>query len=141
MSVDPMDVVCLIFILLGVILIVIAQILKHKGIWDFHEAHKEWALKDLHSPASPRGFDSPYQVTYMGAVFIAIGALTAVYSVFGLKPAAWAFVGLSAVGLAFGVARLKRVDRGDNSAYAASVAAVIVTVCALLLGLWVLALI
>lgn len=133
---DFLDIISLVFILAGVAMMIIARILMRKGMWSCYDSHKEWALNDLHSPWWRRGFSSPYEVFDMGVVLVCGGIVSAIGFNFGFKAGGWALAAISAALLAFNAAvRLRRVDREDKDAYNSVIVAIIITSCALLLGL------
>lgn len=137
---DFRDIFSLVSILAGVAMMVIARVLMHKGMWSFYDSHKEWALQDLHYPGGRRGFGSPYEVFDMGVVLICMGVVSAVGFNFGFKAGGWALAAVGAALLAFNAAvRLRRVDREDTDAYNSVIVSIIITVCALLLGLFIVA--
>lgn len=61
-----MNIIFLVLLLIGVTMIVISQVLKHKGIWD-------WKNDDAVF-YNPRGIYSPYELTTVGVIFFAIGS-------------------------------------------------------------------
>lgn len=138
---DFTDIFSLVLILVGVAMMIIARILMHKGMWSFYDSHKEWELNDLHSPwHSRRGFQSPYEVFDMGVMLVCGGVVSAIGFNFGFKAGGWALAAISAALLAFNAAvRLKRVDREDTDEYNSVIVAIIITVCATLLGLFIVA--
>lgn len=138
---DFRDIFSLVSILAGVAMMIIARILMHKGMWIFYDSHKEWELQDLHYPGwRRRGFDSPYMVFDFGVILICGGVVSAVIFNFGFKAGGWALAAEGAALLAFNAAvRLRRVDREDTDAYNSVIVSIIITVCALLLGLFIVA--
>lgn len=138
---DFRDIFSLIFILAGVVMLIIAQVRKRKGMWSSFDSHKEWQLKDLHYPRwSRRGMNSPYELSDFGVILICGGIVSAIVFNFGFKAGGIALSVISAGLLVFNTAvRLRRVDRDDKDAYAAVVSSNIVTGCALALGLFIVA--
>lgn len=137
---DFRDIFSLAFILAGVAMMIIARILMHKGMWSFYDSHKEWSLNDLHYPGWRRGFSSPYELFDMGVMLVCAGVVSAIGFNFGFKAGGWALAAISAALLAFNAAvRLKRVDREDTDEYNSVIVAIIITVCATLLGLFIVA--
>ena len=121
-------------------MIIIARVLMRKGMWSFYDSHKEWALNDLHSPGWRRGIESPYELFDIGVMLICAGIVSAITFNFGFKAGGWALTAVSAALLAFNVAvRLRRVDREDRDAYNSVIVGIIITTCALLLGLFIVA--
>lgn len=126
---DFRDIISLIFILAGVLMLIIARVLKHKGMWDLGNDDMLFS--------SRRGFDTPYAVADTGVILICAGIIGTIGFNFGLKAGGWALAVTGAGAAAFNLAvRLRRVDRDDKDAYSAAVAAVIISVCAFLLGLF-----
>ncbi|MDE6732865.1 MAG: hypothetical protein K2J77_08325 [Oscillospiraceae bacterium] len=137
---DFRDIFSLVFFLAGVAMIIIAWVLMRKGLWSFYDSHKEWALNDLYSPRWRRGIESPYQLFDMGVMLVCAGIVSAIGFNFGFKAGGWALTAVSAALLAFNVAvRLKRVDREDRDAYVSVTVGILITICALLLGLFIVA--
>lgn len=137
---DFRDIFSLIFILAGVVMLIIAQVRKRKGMWSSFDSHKEWELSDLHHSGYRRGMESPYDLFDFGVILICGGVIGAINFNFGFKASGWALSVISAGLLVFNTAvRLRRVDRDDKDAYTSVVGANIVGGCALALGLFIVA--
>lgn len=137
---DFRDILSLLFLLAGVVMLIAAQVRKHKGMWSSYDSHKEWQLNDLHSPGWRRGMDSTYELSYFGVILICAGVVSAIGFNFGFKAGGWALAAISAAGLALNTAvRLRRVDRDDKDAYTAVVVSIIGAGCTLALGLFIVA--
>lgn len=137
---DFRDIFSLIFILAGVVMLIAAQVRKHKGMWSSYDSHKEWQLNDLHSPGWRRGIESPYELSDLGVILICAGVVSEIGFNFGFKAGGWALTAISAALLIFNVlVRFKRVDRDDKDAYTAVVVSNIITGCTLALGLFIVA--
>lgn len=114
---NPIDIVCLIFILVGVILIVTSFVHRRKGMWnlDRDDYVEPW---DPVSPKLPghhrRGIKSPHDETQIGIDLIIVGLLGFVYSTFGLKACAAAVMAASVASLVFNGVRLHRPDDEDE---------------------------
>lgn len=122
------DALSLIVILIGVVMLIVARVLMHKGMWD---------LRNDDLPGRRRGFESPYDVSDMGVMLICGGIVSAVGFNFGLKAGAWTLAAVGAALLAFNLAvRLRRADKDDKDEYGTAVVAVIISACALALGLF-----
>ncbi len=129
---DFQDILSLLFILAGAVMLVISQVLKHKGMWNLRDDSKPFAFH--------RGFDTPYQVTDAGVMLICMGIVSAIGFNFGFKAGGWALTAVSAALLIFNVlVRLKHVDRDDKDAYTVVVVSNIISVCALALGIFIVA--
>lgn len=126
---DFRDIISVVFILAGVLMLIIAQVLGRKGMWNLGNDDMPFS--------SRRGFDTPYAIADTGVILICAGIVNAIGFNFGLKAGGWALAAVGAGITAFNLAvRLRRVDRDDKDAYSAAVAAVIISVCAFLLGLF-----
>lgn len=137
---DFRDILSLIFILAGVVMLIAAQVRKHKGMWSSYDSHKEWQLNDLHSPGWRRGIESPYELSDLGVILICAGVVSEIGFNLGFKAGGWALTAISAALLIFNVfVRFKRVDRDDKDAYTAVVVSNIITGCTLALGLFIVA--
>lgn len=137
---DFRDILSLLFLLAGAVMLFVAQVRKRRGMWSSYDSHKEWQLNDLHSPGWKRGIESPYELSDFGIILICAGAVSAIGFNFGFKAGGWALAAVSAVLLVFNTAvRLKRVDRDDKDAYTSVIVSIIITVCALALGLFIVA--
>ena len=125
---DFLDGISLFFILIGVVMLIVAQVLKHKGMWD---------LRNDDIPSSRGRFDSPYNVTDAGVIFVCMGVVSAIGFNFGLKAGAWTLASVGALLLAFNLSvRLRRADKDDKDEYNSAVAAAIISACASALGLF-----
>lgn len=118
MKADPIDIVCLIFILAGVILIVMSFVHRRKGMWDFYsDGYAEpWDPINPKVPhyRSRRGIQTPYGETQIGVDLIIVGLLGFVYNTFGLKVCAAAVMAVSVASLVFNGVRLRRSDDDDE---------------------------
>lgn len=122
------DALSLIVILIGIVMLIVAQVLKHKGMWD---------LRNDDLPGRRRGFESPYNVSDTGVILICGGIVSAVSFNFGLKAGAWTLAAVGAALLAFSLAvRLRRADKDDKDEYNSAAAAAVISACALALGLF-----
>lgn len=136
---DFRDIFSLIFILAGVVMLIAAQVRKHKGMWSSYDSHKEWELSDLHYPGYRRGIESPYQLSDLGVILICAGIVSVIGFNFGFKAGGRALTAISSALLIFNVlVRFKRVDR-DEDAHTSVVAANIIGGFALVLGLFIVA--
>lgn len=137
---DFRDILSLLFLLAGVLMLVIAQVRKRKGMWSSYDSHKEWQLRDLHYPGWRRRIESLYELFDFGVILICAGVISAINFNFGFKASGWALSIISAALLAFNIAvRLRRVDRDDKDAYTDVVVTNIIGGCALALGLFIVA--
>ncbi len=126
---DFRDIISLVLILIGVVMLIVAQVLKHKGMWDLSNDDMPFN--------NPRGFDSPYEITDVGVMLICAGIVSAIVFNFGFKAGGWALTAVSAALLAFNAAvRLRRADKDDKDAYNSVIVAIIISACALVLGLF-----
>lgn len=125
---DFRDVISLVLFLIGVVMLIIAQVLKHKGMWD---------LRNDDLPSSRGTVRSPYDFTNIGIIFMCMGIVSAVGFNFGLKAGGWAAAAVGAVLLILTVTvRLRRADKDDKDEYYSAVAAAIISGCALAMGLF-----
>lgn len=115
----PIDVISLILILIGVILIIVSMVHRHKGMWN---------LRNDDIPNS-RGIREPFGETVIGASFVLMGVLFGVYDLFGLKAAVAVAIIAAASGLVFNIIMVRRVDRDESARYSAGI---IVTTFAIL---------
>ncbi|MDE7361327.1 MAG: hypothetical protein K2N38_05285 [Oscillospiraceae bacterium] len=116
MKIDPIDVLCSIFILAGVIFLIVSTVHRHKGMWNLRNSYEErW---DSANPKVPRyqrrGAETPYDEIQIGISLIAVGLLGFVYSAWGLKVCAAAVTAVSIASLVFNGVRLKRLDGGHE---------------------------
>lgn len=120
----PIDVISLILILIGVILIIVSMVHRHKGMWN---------LRNDDIPNS-RGVREPFEETVIGASLVLMGALFGVYDILGLKAAAVVAIIAAAAGLVFNVIMVRRVDRDESARYSAGiiVTTFVILICGLL---------
>ncbi|MGN0669584.1 MAG: hypothetical protein ACI4JZ_03450 [Oscillospiraceae bacterium] len=124
----PIDVICLIFILIGVIVIIVSMVHRHKGMWN---------LRNDDLPGSPRSIKEPYEETFIGVILVLLGVLFGVYDLFGLKAAAVVAIIAATAGIVFNIIMLRRVDRDESARYSAGimVSGFVIFVCIFLLAL------
>lgn len=111
------DIVCLIFILAGVIFIVRSFVHRHKGMWNLgsDDYTEPWKPVNPKVPSTHRrGIESPYDETQIGVGSIIVGLLGFVYNTFGLKVCAAAVMVVSVASLVFNGIRLHRMDDDDE---------------------------
>ncbi len=99
-----MDILCLIFMLAGVIMVIRAQVLKHKGMWNLRN---DGAM--FH-----RGIESPYELTNVGVIFFAIGLIAEIGFTFGLKAGLWSAVAAALINAVVNVVWLKHIEEDDK---------------------------
>lgn len=122
----PIDVISLIFILIGVILIIVSMVHRHKGMWN---------LRNDDISNSRGGIREPYDETVAGAGFILVGALCGVWDIFGAWTAALVLVIIFAANLVFNIIMARRVDQDESARYSAGI---ITSIFALLVGVFML---
>ena len=112
-----MDIICLAFMLVGVIMMIRAQVLKHKGMWDLRN---DDAL--FH-----RSLNSPYEVTSAGGIFFALGLIAEIGYTFGLKAGLWSTVAVAVINAVINVIWLKHIETDDKELRAHAVALIILS--------------
>ena len=120
----PIDVISLILILIGVILIIVSMVHRHKGMWN---------LRNDDIPNS-RGIREPFGETVIGASFVLMGVLFGVYDLFGLKAAAVMAIIAAAAGIVFNIIMLRRRDSDESARYSAGIlfSGFVIFICGLL---------
>lgn len=116
MNIDPIDVLCSIFILAGLSFLIVSMVHRHKGMWNLSNSYEErW---DSANPKVPhyqrRGAETPYDEIQIGISLIIVGLLGFVYSARGVKVCAAAVAAVSIASLVFNGVRLKRLDDGHE---------------------------
>lgn len=125
---DPIDIIFLLLILVGIAIVVIARILMRKGIWD-------WRDESI-SFNSRRGIENPYELAGVGVSIFLAGVVMAVNHYFGLKAAGLTLSALGLGLLVFCYFWLKRVNREFDDDYNAAIVSLIYSGCAIALGLF-----
>lgn len=128
-----MDIVFLILLLAGLAMIVIAQVLKHKGMWDLRNDDAPFHYH--------RGVDSPYGLTTVGVIFSAIAVIGEIGITFGLKAGLWSAVAAAVINAAANVIWLRHIEEDDNEPRSIAVANIIVSAFALFIAVFMLFLI
>ena len=101
-----MAIVFLILLLAGLAMIVIAQALKHKGMWN---------LRNDDAPFHHhRGIDSPYGLMTVGGIFLAIAVIGEIGVMFGLKAGLWSAVAAAVINAAANVIWLRHIEEDDK---------------------------
>ena len=115
---NPIDIFCLLFILVGVVFITVSIVHRHNGMWNLRKDDyaEPW---DPVNPKVPhyngrRGIQTPYDETQIGVELIIVGLLGFVYNTFGLRVCAAAVIAISAASLVFNSVRLHRMDNDDE---------------------------
>lgn len=123
----PIDVICLIFILIGVIVIIVSMVHRHKGMWN---------LRSDDFPNS-RSVKEPYEETVIGVILVLLGVLFGVHDAFGLRTAAIVAIIAAAAGIVFNIIMLRRRDSDESARYLAGimVSGFVIFICGLLLML------
>lgn len=133
---NPIDIVCLILILVGVAFILRSLVHRHKGMWDLRNDYIE--PLDSVNPEFPRhrrgGSRTPYDEMQFGVDFIAMGVLFTIQQALGWKAFAIGLIAVCAVNLAYSVIRLRFYDEDDEQLRAFRTANIIVSVFVGLVG-------
>ncbi len=121
----PIDVICLIFILIGVIVIIVSMVHRHKGMWN---------LRNDDLPGSSRSVKEPYEETVIGVILVLLGVLFGVHDAFGLRTAAIVAIIAAAAGIVFNIIMLRRRDSDESARYLAGimVSGFVIFICGLL---------
>ena len=137
---NPIDIVCLILILVGVFFIVRSLAHRHKGMWDMSSDYIEpWDSANSELPRHRRsGSRTPYDEMQFGVGFVALGVLFAIQQVFGWKAFAIGVITVCAVNLAYSVIRLSIYDEDDEQIRAFRTANIIVSIFIGLVGVFLL---
>ncbi len=124
----PIDVICLIFILIGVIVIIVSMVHRHKGMWN---------LRNDDLPGSSRSVKEPYEETVIGVILVLLGVLFGVHDAFGLRTAAIVAIIAATAGIVFNIIMLRRRDSDESARYLAGimVSGFVIFICGLLLML------
>ncbi|MBD5383681.1 MAG: hypothetical protein HDR72_01610 [Ruminococcaceae bacterium] len=101
-----MDIVFLILLLAGLAMIVIAQVIKHKGMWNLRNDDAPFHYH--------RGVDSPYGLTTVGGIFLAIAVIGEIGVTFGLKAGLWSAVAAAVINAAVNVIWLRHIEEDDK---------------------------
>lgn len=101
-----MDIVFVILLLAGVALIVIAQVLKHKGMWNLQNDDMPFHYH--------RGFDSPYQLTSVGVTLSGMAVIGEMGITFGLRAGLWSAVAAAVINAAANAVWLRRIEEDDK---------------------------
>ena len=102
-----MDIVFLLAILGGTGAVVYAQVLKHMGMWDLRNDYN-W------SHYSQRGIRSPYEVTTIGVMLIAVGIIGEIGITFGLRARLWSAVAAAVINGVINTVWLRHIEDDDN---------------------------
>ena len=121
-----MNIVFLVLLLIGVTMIVISQVLKHKGIWD-------WKNDDAVF-YNPRGIYSPYELTTVGVIFFAIGLIGEIWLVFGIKAGLWSAVAAAVINAAANAVWLKHIEEDDKDPRTSAAANILGSVFAIFMA-------
>ena len=121
----PIDVICLIFILKGVIVIIVSMVHRHKGMWN---------LRNDDLPGSSRSVKEPYEETAIGVILVLLGVLFGVHDAFGLRTAAIVAIIAATAGIVFNIIMLRRRDSDESARYLAGimVSGFVIFICGLL---------
>lgn len=121
----PIDVICLIFILIGVIVIIVSMVHRHKGMWN---------LRNDDLPGSSRSVKEPYEETAIGVILVLLGVLFGVHDAFGLRTAAIVAIIAATAGIVFNIIMLRRRDSDESARYLAGimVSGFVIFICGLL---------
>ncbi len=112
-----MDILFLILMLIGVIMIVIAQVLKHKGMWDLRNDDVPFHYR--------RGIESPYELTSIGGILFALSIIGAIWNTFGIRAGLWSAAAaalISAVGNAVWFKHIEEDDKDPRTAAEVNIA-------------------
>lgn len=101
-----MDILFLILMLIGVIMIVIAQVLKHKGMWNLRN--------DEVSFHNHRGIESPYELTSIGGAIFALSIIGEIGNTFGIKAGLWIAVAAALINAIGNAVWLKHIEEDDK---------------------------
>lgn len=125
---NPIDVICLIFILIGLIVIIVSMVHRRKGMWN---------LRNDDLPNSPRSVREPYDETIIGVILVLMGVLFGVHDAFGFRAAAGAAITIAAAGLVFNIIMLRRSDDDEKARYSAGIiiAGFVIFICVFMLAL------
>ena len=99
---DFVDIVILGIMLVGAVMMIIAQVLKHKGMWNLRN-------DDMPFGSGRRGFESPYEISSVGGTLIVTGLCAELGYTFGLAVGLWSAVIAAVINAAVSVFCLKRV--------------------------------
>lgn len=124
----PIDVICLIFILIGVIVIIVSMVHRHKGMWN---------LRNDDLPGSSRSIKEPYEETGIGVILVLLGVLFGVHDAFGLRAAAVTAITAATAGIVFNIIMLRRSDDDEKARYWAGIiiAGFVIFICVFMLAL------
>ena len=122
-----MDIVFLILLLAGLAMIVIAQVLKHKGMWNLRNDDAPFHYH--------RGVDSPYGLTAAGVIFSAIAVIGEIGVAFGLKAGLWSAVAAAVINTAANAVWLRHIEEDDKDPRTSAAANILVSVFAILIAL------
>ena len=128
-----MDIVFLILLLAGLSMIVIAQVLKHKGMWNLRSDDMKFH--------NPRGFDSPHQITSAGVMLSGMAVVGEIGITFGLKAGLWSAVVAAVINAAVNAFWLKHIEEDDKEPRINAAVNIIVSAFALFIAVFMLFLI
>lgn len=121
-----MDIIFLVLLLIGVTMIVIAQVLKHKGMWDLKNDNEFFY--------NPRGIHSPYELTTVGVIFFAMGIIGEIWITFGIKAGLWSAVAAAVINAAANVIWLRYIEEDDEDPRTSAAANILGSVFAIFMA-------
>lgn len=125
-----MDIVFVILLLAGLTMIVIAQVLKHKGMWDLRNDDAPFHYH--------RGIESPYQLTSIGVILAAFGLIGGIGLAFGLRAGLWSAAAAAVINAAANVIWLRRIEEDDKEPRTNAVVNILMSAFVLLTALFML---
>lgn len=125
-----MDIVFMVLLLVGLTMIVIAQVLKHKGMWDLRNDDAPFHYH--------RGVESPYQLTSIGVILSAFGIIGGICLAFGLKSGLWSAAAAAVINAAANVFWLKHIEEDDKDPRTNAVVNILISAFVMLIALFML---
>lgn len=101
-----MDILFLILMLIGVIMIVIAQVLKHKGMWNLRNDDVPFH--------NSRFIESPYELTSIGGALFALSIIGEIGNTFGIEAGLWSAAAAAVINAIGNAVWLKHIEEDDK---------------------------
>ncbi|MCX4356747.1 MAG: hypothetical protein OSJ43_11100 [Oscillospiraceae bacterium] len=125
-----MDIVFLILLLAGLAMIVTAQVLKHKGMWNLRNDDAPFHYH--------RGVDSPYQLTSIGVILSCMAIIGEIGITFGLRAGLWSTAAVAVINAAVNAVWLKRIEEDDKDPRTNAAVNILVSAFALFIAVFML---